>query len=366
MSDVVEKTGNKNKLTYVHWAMIGLVIIILAVLLFLRTGKKEQEKVVDNLSTKQNTRSPSFEAKIDGFKKDNFFKNTTKPKSEILDSNNQGLSPSESLYKLIEDNINEVNPNKNGSGEQPKTRDDFLAEQQKNLYASISNSNYSVIDHNNSSESAKSQANETKSMRASRGEAKASSESVLSMGSIIKVVTRSENSNHYIGSPIFGMVQHDVYDYEKKHILINKGATVIGKIDTLVTTNPTIETKLGLIIEKIKRADGTVIQFDLPASDANGLGGISGDVNKHSFRKWGGFGAFAILSSGLSLGTGNNETPQSSSDDAIGRMKSQVSTNASQASNQFLSIGPTITLPTGSVLSVMIVDDVYVTALGEI
>lgn len=372
MSAVENVKKTKIDLSPKHYFMIAFVMILFAALLFFRTTT--DHKVAIKTTKNQNQRSPSFEYKVDQFKKSSDFYGEGRKPSNAHDSNDKKSIDDvlSDLFSKDDKNINqlisEIGKNSNpvnGSTSKSFSYEDFMVEQQMRVYQSIAEADFDVIDHTQSLSQSLS-LNETKQMRLSKGGHINDGESVLSMGSVVHIVSRSESSNHYLGSPFFGMVTQDVYDYQRQNILINKGASVIGKVDNLITTNPTVDVKMGIIVEKIKRSDGSVIAFDMPASDSDGLGGIPGDVKHHSLRKWGGFAAFALLSSGLSINAGDNETPQSSSDLAYDRMKSQFGSSASAAANEFLSIKPTVTLHTGESISVMVHDDIYVSPLGAI
>lgn len=348
----VQERNKKLELTGKHYALIGLFMVAIASLLFLRANTSKTEIIAKDNNT-QSTRNPSFQAKIDNFKKNDSLFGNSKNNSPINEVRAVTETPKndKNISLLVQDLMK--NDNRQPLATQVFNKDDFLNKQKQALYESISSSTYHVVDNQIDDMSG----SETASLIPGY---------VLPMGSVVHVIARSENSNHYLGSPFFGVVAQDVYDFKSQKLLINKGATAVGHIDAVLTDNPMVETKLGIVIEKIKRSDGSVINFDLSASDSDGLGGISGDVNKHSFKKWGGFAAFAVLSSGLSLTSGNDAQAQSSKDEAYNRMKQQISSSSSQAANQFLQIKPTVTIHSGDEFSVMIKEDIEIQPIGEI
>lgn len=350
----VEEPKNKIELTAKHWLFIALFIVVFALLMFVRANTSSTE-LIANEANNQPIRNPTFQAKIDNFKSNESFFGTSTKKEEP--SNISELFAKDKGEGNIAELIKGLSNKEQPMAVQTNvfTRESFMIAQEQALYESLTNSEYQVVNNviidNTNNEILSENPN---------------NESQLPMGSIIHVVSRSENSNHYLGSPFFGMVSQDVYDFTNQKLLINKGASVVGHIDAVITDNPVIETKLGIVVEKIKRKDGSVINFEMAASDSDGLGGITGDVNKHSIRKWGGFSAFAILSSGLSLSAGDDKQAQSSSDLAMDRMKQQVSQSSTTAANQFLQIKPTVSIHTGDTFSVMIKDDILIAPLGDI
>lgn len=236
----------------------------------------------------------------------------------------------------------------------PYTYQDFLAEQQFVLYESLISSKSATI-HDYSDTAAHSQS-----------DAVNDSTATLSLGSVIRVVVRSESNSHYLGSVWFGTVINDVYDHTMKHLLIGKGDSVVGNIVAITTDNPRVETRIAITVEKIKRSDGNIVVFQQNASDHDGLGAIGGDVNSHTFKKWGGYLAYALIGNSIALKASTDDGPQSSSDDRLSEITGNVAQSTNNIASEYLSIKPTVSLRTGQTVALLIQDDMQIQPLRSL
>ncbi|MGJ8663609.1 MAG: TrbI/VirB10 family protein [Marinicella sp.] len=342
----VTKSKNKNATT-VKQVGIGIAALLVIVVMF-ATRHNSKEQVKEALAeTKGPVTDPTFQAKLDKFKRNEVF-DVSNDSQQLQPPSGQGVANDQinSLISKIKNGVSKPDENKTNSFE------DFMEQEKQQLYQSYSQSKSQIHDF-------------TSDDVITFGGNSSLATKQIPMGSVIDVIVRSKANNHYLGSNWFGVVANDIYSADRSEILINKGAAVNGQIVSVGSANPIIETRIALNVEKIKRSDGSLVVFDQMASDSEGIGAISGDVNKHSFAKWGGFSAFALLGNGLSLSTNTEREAQSSQDLALRDITSNVSSATNQAASEYLSIKPTVTLRSGDLISVMIANDVNVTPMSD-
>lgn len=184
-------------------------------------------------------------------------------------------------------------------------------------------------------------------------------------GSVIRgrvdVATHSDYSNGLWR----GMITQDVVDLTGRHVLVPAGSRLIGLPFRPSTANEILNERLGLGVSAIVRPDGSTIRLaDAVAFDARGIPAIEGNVNKHGWKRFGGFAAYALLGvvPGLTLDT--NTEAQSSSDRALRDLTRSTTRAASAFAEPYLTLVPTVRVPAGTSINIIISENVEVPPYG--
>jgi len=261
-----------------------------------------------------------------------------------------------SFVKGIQEKINSSYPDSNGSANNTWSEASFLVAEKQKLYESYADSKLILLEDDVSHVSSDN--------IFSHG--LTDDKKTLAMGSVIKIILRSKINSDYPDSPFFGVVGENVYDFDNRYLLISKGDVVVGHVSNILTENPVVEQRMALVVSKIKRSDGSVIELESNVSNFDGTGGVVGDVNNHALKKWGGFIAFSLLGNSVALQSSNNADAQSSQDDALRDITNSFNQSTQRAGDNYLSIKSTVTLSPGSLVNVMVVDDISVSPMRSI
>ena len=143
------------------------------------------------------------------------------------------------------------------------------------------------------------------------------------------------------------IVSRDVLSFDGKAVLIPRSSRLIGQYKSGVALG---QSRAFIIWTRIIRPDGVSIQIGSPGTDALGRGGLTGDVNRHFFRRFSGSILLSVLNAGVaSIGT----TP--STQISIGN----ASTAAGLASSamQGDAIPPTIKVAQGEIINIFVARD---------
>jgi len=338
------KIEQKKDFKYVVYLAVGFLFLLVSNLFF-NNNKAVVVSKDENLIPKENT----------SFKK-NKLEQLRASLAKASDSENEEVAQSGIFSDLI------------NKGKQRLSADYLSEKKDANIETNKKNNTWNLVDFTNESKKQlysnfggepKLFVFKSKNSKAGLG-LFPSSDFVLPIGAVIKIVIRSKGSSDYIGSYFFGIVKDDVYDFNNNVVLIDKGSTVSGTIQSIITQNPVLEQRMALVVNKIKRTDGFVIDFEQLASSSDGTGGISGDVNKHSLKKYGGFIAFSLVGSGISLSASNGEA-LSSSDKALRDLTQGLNTGFNSTAKNYIDIQNTISFKDGDLINVMIHEDIKLT-----
>lgn len=143
------------------------------------------------------------------------------------------------------------------------------------------------------------------------------------------------------------IVSRDVLSFDGKAVLIPRSSRLIGQYKSGVALG---QSRAFIIWTRIIRPDGVSIQIGSPGTDALGRGGLTGDVNRHFFRRFSGSILLSVLNAGVAaIGT----TP--STQISIGN----ATTAAGLASSamQGDAIPPTIKVAQGEIINIFVARD---------
>jgi len=118
---------------------------------------------------------------------------------------------------------------------------------------------------------------------------------VVPQGTVIAAVLETAINSDLPGS-VRGVVSRDVRSFDGSRVLIPRGSKLVGQYKSAVAVG---QTRAFVVWERIISPTGVTIEIGSPATDRLGRGGLSGEVDRHFFQRFGG----AILLTVLSAGT---------------------------------------------------------------
>ncbi|HYD46287.1 MAG TPA: TrbI/VirB10 family protein [Phenylobacterium sp.] len=101
------------------------------------------------------------------------------------------------------------------------------------------------------------------------------------------------------------VVSRDVRSFDGKQVLIPRGSRLIGQYKSAVSLG---QSRAFVIWTRVIRPDGVSIQIGSPGGDELGRGGMTGEVNRHFFRRFGGSILLSVLNAGVASVSDNPST----------------------------------------------------------
>jgi type IV secretory pathway VirB10-like protein len=151
------------------------------------------------------------------------------------------------------------------------------------------------------------------------------------------------------------VVSRDVRSFDGSMVLIPRGSRVIGQYKSGVALG---QSRAFIIWSRILRPDGASIQISSSGADALGRAGMTGDVDRHFFQRFGG----AILLSVLNAGSAAL-VDQPSAQVVIGT--SQEASGLATALTP-TAIPPTVKVPQGSPIRIFVARDLDFSTVGGV
>lgn len=167
-------------------------------------------------------------------------------------------------------------------------------------------------------------------------------------GTVIAAVLETAINSDLPGS-VRGVVSRDVRSFDGSRVLIPRGSKLVGQYKSAAAQG---QTRAFVVWERIISPTGVTIEVGSPATDRLGRGGLSGEVDRHFFQR---FGA-AILLTTLQAGTTALASEGSGSTVIIGA-PAQVSNVGATALQQQVNIPDTIKVAQGVPVQVFVARD---------
>lgn len=152
------------------------------------------------------------------------------------------------------------------------------------------------------------------------------------------------------------VVSKDVLSFDGSSVLIPAGSRIIGEYNSGVAQGAS---RIFIIWSRLIRPDGVSITLGSPAVDELGRGGLSGKVNRHFLKRFGGAILLSVLTGGIGalanrIGGGSTIIVNSAND------ANSLATQASRGND----IPPTIKTDQGALVQIFVARDLDFTAVG--
>lgn len=176
----------------------------------------------------------------------------------------------------------------------------------------------------------------------------------VTQGTMIQAILETAINSQLPGA-IRGVVSEDVHSYDGTRILIPRGSVVIGKYSEGVQLG---QRRALVAWERIIMPDNQSVTLSAYGGDQLGQSGLTGRVNTHFGRRFGSAALISFLSILPAVATENTD------DDRANDMANRVGQNLSNATSSVLSeslrIQPTIQVPQGSRVTIMVDRDLEI------
>ena len=118
---------------------------------------------------------------------------------------------------------------------------------------------------------------------------------IVAQGAIIPAVLETALDSDLPGFAR-AVVSRDVRSFDGQSVLIPRGSRLIGQYKSAVSQGAT---RAFVIWTRIIRSDGVSIQIGSPGEDALGRAGLTGEVNRRFFARFGGSILLSVLNAGV-------------------------------------------------------------------
>ncbi|CAN7325730.1 type VI secretion protein [Phenylobacterium sp. LjRoot219] len=150
------------------------------------------------------------------------------------------------------------------------------------------------------------------------------------------------------------IVSRDVRSFDGRAVLIPRGSRLIGQYRSATSLG---QSRAFVIWSRVLRPDGVSVQIGSPGTDELGRGGLTGEVDRHFFTRFGGSILLSVLNAGIAaVGDGPTTTI------AIG---SPGQATAAAGAVQTEKVPPTIKVAQGESIRIFVARDLDFSAVGQ-
>lgn len=170
----------------------------------------------------------------------------------------------------------------------------------------------------------------------------------------------SDYAGHYTAT-----ITRDVYDVSRNYIIIPKGSTLIGEVQTISNVNEIIQNRVVLTNRFIVLPQGRgKIDFSKTSetTDREGINAVGGETNYHWLWRILGVSSYAVLSNNTSYEGSGRDSDRSFGGDIGDGMRDMVR----PLSRKLIDLKPTIVLDVGEPVKIFMYDEMYLKPWGHI
>lgn len=182
----------------------------------------------------------------------------------------------------------------------------------------------------------------------------ASPESTVVQGTIIRASLETAVDSSLAGL-IRAVISTDVHSMDGSRILIPSGSKVLGEYQTEINL---AQERINIVWTRIQLSDGRYITLKGFGADRLGRAGVAGQVDTHFAQRFGGAALISIISAipNIAAASINNKIVSDTAED-VGK---DFNSATSEAISEQLSIAPTIYIPQGSDITIIVDRDLVI------
>ena len=170
-------------------------------------------------------------------------------------------------------------------------------------------------------------------------------------GTVIEAtLTTGINSQH--AGTITSTVSYDIWSFDMSRVLIPRGSKMFGRYANEVAVG---QKRVLVAWDRVVTPNGQVVDLEAYGSDRLGRSGLTGKVNSRFLQRFGSAALISIFSAAPAAAAASVRDE----DAAIlaEAVSTDASDNASAVIEEYLSLAPIITVEHGSVIMVMVTND---------
>lgn len=170
-------------------------------------------------------------------------------------------------------------------------------------------------------------------------------------GTVIEA-TLTTGINSQLSGTITSTVSYDIWSFDMSRVLIPRGSQMFGRYSNEVAIG---QKRVLVAWDRVVTPDGQVVDLEAYGSDRLGRSGLTGKVNSRFLQRFGSAALISIFSAAPAAAAASVD------DEETAVLAESVSTdgsdNASAVIEEYLSLAPIITVEHGSVIMVMVTND---------
>lgn len=152
------------------------------------------------------------------------------------------------------------------------------------------------------------------------------------------------------------IVSRDVRSFDGENVLAPRGSRLIGQYRAGVALG---QSRAFVIWTRLVRPDGVTIDLAAPGADALGRGGLEGKVDRHFLRRFGGAILLSLITAGVNAAATDSDTQ------VIIAGSRGAGDAASTALSKDLDIAPTVKVPPGTPIRIIVTRDLDFSNVAE-
>lgn len=167
------------------------------------------------------------------------------------------------------------------------------------------------------------------------------------IGGILETAIQSD-----LPGMVRAVISEDVYSFDGSHLLIPKGAKLVGRYRSGVMRG---QSRVFVIWNRLIRSDGVSVNIGSYGTDALGRSGLDGEVDTHFFERFGSSVLLSMIDAGLQIGV--NAMDDADTATIALQAGSDLSRSSEIALENSIAIPPTIHVDQGKRIKVFVGKD---------
>jgi type IV secretion system protein VirB10 len=170
-------------------------------------------------------------------------------------------------------------------------------------------------------------------------------------GTVIEA-TLTTGINSQLSGTITSTVSYDIWSFDMSRVLIPRGSQMFGRYSNEVAVG---QKRVLVAWDRVVTPNGQVVDLEAYGSDRLGRSGLTGKVNSRFLQRFGSAALISIFSAAPAAAAASVRDEQLSI--LAEAVSTDASDNASAVIEEYLSLAPIITVEHGSVIMVMVTND---------
>ena len=170
-------------------------------------------------------------------------------------------------------------------------------------------------------------------------------------GTVIEA-TLTTGINSQLSGTITSTVSYDIWSFDMSRVLIPRGSQMFGRYSNEVAVG---QKRVLVAWDRVVTPNGQVVDLEAYGSDRLGRSGLTGKVNSRFLQRFGSAALISIFSAAPAAAAASVKNDESAI--LAEAVSTDASDNASAVIEEYLSLAPIITVEHGSVIMVMVTND---------
>lgn len=170
-------------------------------------------------------------------------------------------------------------------------------------------------------------------------------------GTVIEA-TLTTGINSSLSGTVASTVSYDIWSFDMSRVLIPRGSQMFGRYSSEVALG---QSRVLVAWDRVVTPNGQVVDLEAYGSDRLGRSGLTGKVNSRFGQRFGSAALISVFAAAPTIAAANLENENAATlADAVGN---DASDSVSGVIEQYLALAPIITVEHGSVIMVMVTND---------